>query len=225
VTPDPLAVTALGLAVFGLPPGSKRAELGWHERCSADPAVVAAGWRPGDNIGVGCRASGVAVLDLDRHDGKPDGVATFGELLAEAGAGWPGTLTVATAGGGLHLYFTIPAGMTVCSANGAWPGIDVRGPGYRLGGYVAGPGSVVSGRVYTVAVTAPVAGLPGWLAAALTARQEHRHANRRPGTADPDPRAEKRRGGRGRRDPLTRSFPGSPGKARAKLTGGAAAGR
>jgi Bifunctional DNA primase/polymerase, N-terminal len=183
--PDPLAAAALGLAVFGLPPGSKRAAPGWHDQCTADPAAIAARWRPGDNIGIGCRASGIAVLDLDRHAGKPDGVATFGQLLAAAGADWPATLTIATAGGGLHLYFTIPAAMTVCSANGAWPGIDVRGPGYRLGGYVAGPGSVVSGSAYTVAEAAPAAGLPGWLAAALTARQERRHANRRPGSADP----------------------------------------
>lgn len=86
MTPDPLAVAALGLAVFGLPPGSKRAAPGWHGRCSTDLAAIAASWRPGDNIGVGCRASGVAVVDLDRHDGKPDGVATFRELLATARA-------------------------------------------------------------------------------------------------------------------------------------------
>jgi hypothetical protein len=178
MTPDPLAAAALGLAVFGLPPGSKQAAPGWHARCTADPAAIAASWRPGDNIGVGCRASGIVVIDLDRHDGKPDGVATFRRLLAEAGASWPVTLTVATAGGGLHLYFTPPAGMAACSANGAWPGIDVRGPGYRLGGYVAGPGSVVGGQAYTVAEASPVAELPGWLAAALTWRQAARSAQR-----------------------------------------------
>jgi hypothetical protein len=181
MTPDPLAVAVLGLAVFPLPPGSKHAEPGWHARCTADPAVIAAGWPPGANIGVGCRASGVAVVDLDRHGGGADGVATFRALLAAAGASWPDTLTVATAGGGLHLYFTPPPGMAVWSACGAWPGIDIRGPGLRLGGYVAGPGSVVGGRAYTVAEAAPAASLPGWLAEALAARQERRA--RRPGTS------------------------------------------
>jgi Bifunctional DNA primase/polymerase, N-terminal len=178
MTPDPLAAAQLGLVVFGLPPGSKRAAPGWHDRCTADPAELAASWRPGDNIGVGCRASGVVVIDLDRHDGKPDGVATFRALLARAGAAWPETLTVATASGGLHLYFTPPPGLAVWSACGAWPGVDVRGPGIRLGGYVAGPGSVVAGRAYTVADASPAAELPGWLAAALTWRQAARSACR-----------------------------------------------
>jgi hypothetical protein len=174
MTPDPLAVAALGLAVFGLPSGSKRAAPGWHSRCLADPAAITASWRTGDNVGVGCRASGVVVIDLDRHGGRPDGAATFGKLLATVGASWPATLTVATAGGGLHLYFTAPPGMAVWSACGAWPGIDVRAPGLRLGGYVAGPGSVVGGRSYTVAEASPVAALPGWLAAMLARRQQRR---------------------------------------------------
>jgi hypothetical protein len=172
--PDPLAAAALGLAVFGLPPGSKRAAPGWHDRCTADPAAIAASWRPGDNVGVGCRASGIVVIDLDRHDGGPDGVATFRALLAAAGASWPATLTVATAGGGLHLYFTPPPRLAVWSACGAWPGVDIRGPGLRLGGYVAGPGSVVGGRAYTLAEASPAAGLPRWLAAALARRQAAR---------------------------------------------------
>lgn len=168
--PDPLAVTALGLAVFALPPGSKRAAPGWHGRCTADPAAVAASWRPGDNIGVGCRASGIVGVDLDRHDGGPDGGETFAVLCARARASWPSTLTVATAHGGLHLYFRAPAGVPVPSAISRWPGIDIRGPGYRLGGYLAGPGSVVDGRPYVIERDVPIAGLPAWLAAALTRR-------------------------------------------------------
>ena len=33
-------------------------------------------WVPGDNTGIGCRASGVVGIDLDRHGG-PGGVAVF----------------------------------------------------------------------------------------------------------------------------------------------------
>jgi hypothetical protein len=162
--PDPLAVAALGLAVFPLPPGSKRAAPGALAACTADPVRLTASWPAGANIGVGCRASGVAGLDLDRHDGKPDGLATFAELAAAAGAGWPVTLTVATPHDGLHLYFRVPAGLTVCSMAAAWPGVDVRGPGYRTGGYLAGPGSVVGGRPYAVTSNPGIAVLPAWLA-------------------------------------------------------------
>jgi Bifunctional DNA primase/polymerase, N-terminal len=77
-------------------------------------------------------------------------------------------LTVATPSGGLHLYFTVPATMVVPSVAGIWPG-DTRGPGMRLGGYLAGPGSVVGDRRYEIARDDPIAELPGWLAA-LVAR-------------------------------------------------------
>jgi len=49
-----------------------------------------------------------------------------------------------------------------------WPGADTRGPGLRLGGYLAGPGSVVGGRRYEIARDDPIAELPGWLAALIT---------------------------------------------------------
>ena len=177
MVPDPLAVTALGLAVFALPPGSKRAEPGWTRRCTADPAALAASWRPGDNVGVGCRASRIVGVDLDRHkDGGPDGCETFAALCARARAPWPATLAVRTAHGGLHLYFRAP-GAPVASGIGVWPGIDIRAPGFRLGGYLAGPGSVVDGRPYAVEREAPIGDLPAWLAALLTRRARlHRQA-------------------------------------------------
>ena len=182
--PDPLAVTALGLAVCALPPGSKRAAPGWHGRCTADPAAVAASWRPGDNIGVGCRASRIVGVDLDRHDGGPDGRETFAALCARARRPWPSTLTVATAHGGLHLYFRVPAGAAIASGIGTWPGIDIRGPGFRTGGYLAGPGSVVDGQPYVIERDTGIRDLPAWLADLLTRRtgRLHRKAARRPRT-------------------------------------------
>jgi Bifunctional DNA primase/polymerase, N-terminal len=156
-----------GLAVFPLPPGSKAAAPGWHRQCSTD-LTMAAGWPAGSNTGVGCRASSIVGLDLDRHAGKPDGVASFACLVGELGAGWPSTFTVATPSGGLHLYFRVPAGLVVPSAAGIWPGVDTRGPGLRLGGYLAGPGSVVGGRRYEIARDEPIAELSAWLAALIT---------------------------------------------------------
>ena len=37
-------------------------------------------WPDGANIGVGCRASNIVGIDLDRHDSGPDGIATFAAL-------------------------------------------------------------------------------------------------------------------------------------------------
>lgn len=155
-----------GLAVFPLPPGSKEAAPGWHLRCTVDLAA-AAGWPPGSNTGVGCRASSVVGLDLDRHAGKPDGVASFARLCGEHRAGWPSTFAVATPAGGLHLYFRVNAGDGFASAIGWLPGVDIRAPGLEAGGYLAGPGSVTPAGRYVVAADLEVMPLPGWLSPLL----------------------------------------------------------
>lgn len=162
---DVALALAAGLAVFPLPAGAKRAEPGWHRQATTDPDVVAS-WPADTNIGVGCRASGVVGLDLDRKD-SVDGVDTLRALCAAARWPWPDTFTVATAHGGLHLYFAAPAGLVVPSTIGRWPGVDVRAPGVRLGGYLVGPGSTVDGRPYTVTRDLPIAPLPRWLAEKL----------------------------------------------------------
>lgn len=166
LTPDPAPALARGLAVFGLPPGGRLAPPGWPGQCITSAAGLAAQWRPGDNIGIGCRASGIVGLDLDRHPGAPDGLATFRALCAGHRQPWPVTLTVRTPSG-LHLYFRAPAGLLVPSSAGRWPGIDVRGPGRERGGYLIGPGSVVAGRPYLIEVDAPAGDLPAWLAGRL----------------------------------------------------------
>jgi hypothetical protein len=83
--------------------------------------VLARTWPDGANIGVGCRASGVIGLDLDRHDGGPDGVAVFAALCRVYGQPWPDTLTVATPHDGRHLYFRIPPGTAAASTISRWP--------------------------------------------------------------------------------------------------------
>ncbi|MEV4415436.1 bifunctional DNA primase/polymerase [Catellatospora sp. NPDC049609] len=157
------ALLARGLAVFPIPAGSKLAPGGWQARASADPHQS---WPQGSNIGVGCRASNLVVLDLDRKDGV-DGVAALAALAAERAQPWSDTFTVATGGGGLHLYFAAPAWTVVSSIGTFAAGVDVRAPGRTLGGYVVGPGSVVEGRPYTVAADLPVRALPGWIARRL----------------------------------------------------------
>jgi hypothetical protein len=166
--PDVVALVSRGLAVFPLPPGSKAAGPGWQRTCTSDLAALARSWPAGANIGVGCRASGIVGLDLDRHAGRPDGVTAFAWLCATRGTTWPETFTVATPNRGLHFYFRVPPGLAVASMIAWLPGVDIRGPGRRLGGYLAGPGSVVAGRRYEVAADLPIAGLPAWLGDELT---------------------------------------------------------
>lgn len=161
----PLNLIARGLAVFPLPPGGKVAPAGWHVTVTRDPEV-AAGWPAAGNVGVGCRASRIVGIDLDRKD-QVDGEASLRAVCAAARVPWPDTLTVATAHGGLHLYFAAPPGVLVPSLIGRWPGVDVRAPGRRLGGYLVGPGSRVDGHVYQVVRDRPIAPLPDWLAVRL----------------------------------------------------------
>lgn len=160
------AVTAArrGLALFPMPAGARRPEPGWQDRCSTSPDGAARMIMAG-NVGVGCRASGVVALDLDRHPDEPDGVAAFAAACAEHDADWPDTFTVTTPRG-QHVYFLAPP-WPVASGRGPWPGTDVRAPGYRLGGYLVGPGSVTGSGAYVVGRDAPVAPVPRWLAAAL----------------------------------------------------------
>jgi Bifunctional DNA primase/polymerase, N-terminal len=126
VSSGPGAALARGLAVFPIAPGQRKAPPGWQIRASTDPGQP---WPPGSNVGVGCRASGVVVLDLDRKNGV-DGVATLQRLCAAHEQPSPQTFTVATANGGLHLYFTAPPARVVVNTIGILGrGIDVRAPG------------------------------------------------------------------------------------------------
>ncbi|MFJ7990357.1 bifunctional DNA primase/polymerase [Streptomyces sp. NPDC096351] len=169
VLTDDLAAKAYayGLALFPLQPGGRRpAAEEWQATASADPTVLAA-WPADANIGVACRRSRLVVLDLDvKHD--DNGIDTLGWHLARRREPWPQTLTVATPSGGRHVYFRARAGWTVPSSSGGrtrlGPGIDVRAPGRRFGGYVVGPGSTVDTGHYEISVDAPVQTLPAWMA-------------------------------------------------------------
>lgn len=147
-----------GLAVFPLPAGGRVPERGWQKATTLTPDP--ADFPRATNIGVGCRASRVVVLDLD----VPDGITSYESLCAQWKLDIPPTLTVNTPSGGRHVYFRAGEECTIGSASHVLRrGIDVRGPGATQGGYVVGPGSVVAGKAYTIAVDAPIAPLPAWL--------------------------------------------------------------
>jgi len=112
----------------------------WREGSTTDPDELRKVWPYRANAyGIDTAKAGLAVVDLDTHDGQ-DGPGEWARLLPEA----PETLTVETISGGQHLYFRDPTGELRNSAGKLAEGVDVRGNG----GYVVGPGSTFDGKSY-----------------------------------------------------------------------------
>jgi bifunctional DNA primase/polymerase-like protein len=172
------AAAARGWHVFPVLPGDKAPAVGqWEQRARCNPAGIRKAFEeryPGHNIGIACGPSGLVVLDLDNHGQLPadwagpgmvDGQDVLATLAERAGQAWPWTYTVATPSGGVHLYFSAPAGSQIRNSAGKLgPMVDVRGQG----GYVVGAGSQVNGVSYRPwDEDFPVAPLPAWLLALL----------------------------------------------------------
>ncbi|MFM9373236.1 bifunctional DNA primase/polymerase [Streptomyces sp. Da 82-17] len=163
-------LTHRGLAVFPLPAGGRTPDGPWRSRCLTTPQQVRELWPDDANVGVACRQSSMVGLDLDvgAHGG---GQQVLDELAARLGEPWPATFAVSTPSGGQHLYYRVPGDCTITSSSGGTtalgPGIDVRGPGRRSGGYLIGPGSVVGGIPYRITHDVPLAPLPTWIASRL----------------------------------------------------------
>jgi hypothetical protein len=154
-----------GWSVLPLRPRDKRPLIVWeylqHERPSEhDVAEWFRRW-PNANIGIVTgEISNLIVLDVDPKHG---GDATL-ERLEHKFRPLPVTVEAVTGGGGRHLYFGHPGGLTRNRA-GLAQGIDLRGDG----GYIVAPPSIhPSGRRYTWAAgRAPheisLAPLPRWI--------------------------------------------------------------
>lgn len=147
----------------------------WEDRATTDPDRIHRAWavRP-FNIGIATGPSGLVVVDLDMpktkgksvkgSEGTPCGVTTFTALCERAGQEVPATYRTRTASGGVHLYFTTPAGIRLTNTAGKLgPLIDTR----AWGGYVVAAGSTTPAGWYEVTDDAPVAPLPGWLLSLL----------------------------------------------------------
>jgi putative DNA primase/helicase len=98
---------------------------------------------PGTNWGLACgRDSDVVVIDIDSRKG---GYESYDELVDRRGDELPDTLTAKTGGGGLHLMFAYPEGLSISNRVNWLPGVDIRSDG----GYVIlAPGNHISGGVY-----------------------------------------------------------------------------
>lgn len=180
---DPFLVAALtaagrGWFVFPLVPNGKTPVLReWERRATTDRRQIYRWWAAGaaNNIGVATGKSGLVVIDLDdgrgqtpsaRFTGARNGRDALAMLAVVAGAEIPAdTYEVTTPGGGSHLYFRAPIGLTLHNTAGslAWK-IDSR----AHGGYCVAAGSVREQGVYRVVRDGDVAELPCWLARTLT---------------------------------------------------------
>ncbi|GGS61417.1 bifunctional DNA primase/polymerase [Actinokineospora fastidiosa] len=179
-----LAAAARGWPVFPMVPGGKApAVKNWEARATLDPDRIRRCWSAGPyNIGIATGPAGLVVVDLDtaKPDDDPapppwntpgiaEGLDVLAALAEQAGHPVPlDTYLVGTPSGGLHLYFTAPAGVRLrCTAGERGNGLGWKVDTRAWGGCVAAPGSLIDGRPYTVH-PAPVAPLPDWLTTLLT---------------------------------------------------------
>lgn len=157
IDPETLTCRCPKGAACGRDAGKHPKTEGWRHLRGDQPR------QPGDNVGV-AQAPQEFVIDLDCKPEKGiDGVASWDALAT--GKAKVETLTVATGGGGYHLYFRMPPGdprRPNQTSGKVAPGVDVK----PFGGYVVGPGSGhVSGEKYRVVRNAPVAVAPPWVLA------------------------------------------------------------
>lgn len=147
-----------GVPVFPVSGKVPRTEHGLKD-ASTDEAQICGWWTAWPDAGIGGAVGetcGLWVLDVD----GPEGLASLRQLEREHGA-LPPTRTVRTGGGGLHLWFRMPAsGRPVGNRARVKPGIDVRG----TGGYVVLPPSPhPSGQPYRLEDDTAPAEAPLWL--------------------------------------------------------------
>lgn len=156
---------AKGWSVVPLRPHDKRPLIHWehlqNERPSEDDIAEWFRRWPDANIGIVTgEISNLIVLDVDPKHGGDAALERLERKFRPLSA----TVEVTTGGGGRHLYFAHPGGLTRNRA-GLAQGIDLRGDG----GYIVAPPSIhPSGRPYEwVPGRAPdeitLAPLPRWL--------------------------------------------------------------
>lgn len=124
-----------GWRVAPIPPGHKYPKdlPEWQLVATVDEATITAWWTPNPRHGVSIvtgDASGIFVVDVDpRHGGDE----TLADLCHEHGP-LPDTVECLTGGGGRHLYFRMPEGVSITNDAGKrlGPGLDVRGEGGQV---------------------------------------------------------------------------------------------
>jgi hypothetical protein len=138
-------------------PGKHPRVSAWQKCATLKPERIEQWWErwPEANIGI-ATGDELLVVDVDHRERK-DGFAALDELTHRYD--WKlDTFTVRTGGGGEHLYYSTPPGVTIKSGvNVLGVGLDIR----AAGGFVVAPPSLhACGRRYQIADDRPVAPLP-----------------------------------------------------------------
>lgn len=126
-----LRAAASGLYVFPCTPRGKTPAIrAWEQAATRDPGQINRWWTKGApyNIGAATGPSNLVVIDLDQGRGDPapepftgarNGRDVLAMLAERAGQPAPfDTATVATATGGLHLYYRAPRGVQLRNTAG-----------------------------------------------------------------------------------------------------------
>jgi hypothetical protein len=137
----------------------------WESRATTDPEQITRWWTAAPyNIGIATGPSGLVVVDCDIPRGLGEAQwCLLGNEVEVTRHRLPRTFSVGTPSGGLHLYFNGPDRNLGNTASRLGKNIDTRG----AGGYVVGPGSVCSGKYYTIIDRSPIADLPERIISAL----------------------------------------------------------
>lgn len=206
-----LAAQARGFHIFPVARGAKvphPAAGEWGKTATNDWNQIGHFWTrvdPQANIGVACKPSQLLVVDLDvpkdpwklrgteweyLHAGYGpyvSGEQVWDEIEFKYGAA-PGTYSVMTPSGGLHLYFWWPAALGPMSQASPVKGvIDVRGNGGQYGGYVLAEGSQVGNSAYLPPYGdgVPIAFAPEWLVQMVREKPRQPAARRPKGLMQP----------------------------------------
>jgi hypothetical protein len=160
-----LAYVRRGFRVLPLTPCAKeplfRLAPNAYKSASNDEATVIRWWteEPDANVGIAC-VDGLIVIDLDRHEGKPDGVEAWERIASEHPQ--IETLTQITGGNGRHVLFRSPQGVFTTGSSRGTVLDGVGGIDIVVNGYIVAHPSVVDGNMYRWANDASIATLPSW---------------------------------------------------------------
>ena len=161
----------------------------WKDEASLNPERLRAWWErwPDANVAMPV-PEGTVVLDVDTKHG--DGLQALANLEAEHGE-LPATRRARTGGGGLHIWWRLPAGVAHGNARGQLDRryFDVRG----AGGYVIAPPSIHPETGISYAwdkdhggADAPIAEIPAWLLGLMQAKRGAERAPRPTVPSDED---------------------------------------
>ncbi|VDG18091.1 prophage Lp4 protein 7, DNA replication [Lactobacillus plantarum] [Lactiplantibacillus mudanjiangensis] len=156
-----LQLASDGIAVFPFTPDSKvplKNSRGYLDATTDQQTI--AGWFehvPRANLGMRLDASGLLVVDVDRH-GKTDGVQTLKQLKDQGKQLPAATYIEQTPNNGLHYFFKYNIELPIKRKIGLYPGIDM------LADFVLIAPSVVNGSAYrAIEPMNEIATAPQWL--------------------------------------------------------------